>query len=165
MKLFFKVAIAYIMASLAAIITGLVAAKVWQAMVVDEVSSLLFVSLVWLAIVGVPSLFAASTYLLKLLGVKDWPLITIGAAHRPIPIAAGNDLKQTVPGVLTKQTIGGPTRLQTVDVPDLEITIGEFVISETVLRRILIQAWRLQTQKKNGLYHRLANHIAVPPRH
>ena len=146
-----KVAIAYIMASFASLTTGWVIALVWSEWTHTRVTSWLFMAVIWLVIVGVPSLFAASNYLLKLLGVKDQPWIGLNQS-RLVPVGAGSSFAYTLP---QSPTLAGSNHLpRSVEMGDLEIRVGEYVISEPVLVNFLRKAWTRQKSNKDGLSRR-----------
>ncbi|MDH3676129.1 MAG: hypothetical protein OES12_11590 [Anaerolineae bacterium] len=146
MKLLGKVTAAYLMASFTAISTAVILGLVWQELNQTQQNLWLWIAVLWLMIVGVPSLIAASNYLLKLLGVKSTPFLGV-ARHRLIPVGLNADFALSVASVLTPTAQAATT----VDIQELEIREGDLVISHEVLYGFLRQAWRLQRQHRDGL--------------
>ena len=143
-----KVIIAYFIASFAAIPTGWVIALILAEAFDNKVVPWLIIAIIWLVVVGVPSLAAASTYLLKLLGVTHIPWPKLQKTNpRLIPVGTGSDFAHSVMAdVLTPV----PTQT-TVEVSELQIVIGDYVISEPVLKAFLTVAWQRQLRNKSGL--------------
>jgi len=143
-----KVATAYIIASFVAIPTGWVISLILSWALDNDIVPWLVIALIWLLVVGVPSLAAASTYLLKLLGVthSPWPKLQ-KTNPRLIPVGAGSNFAYSVSAELLTPT----TTQQQLELSELQIIIGNYSISERVLKAFLNVAWQRQLNNKPGL--------------
>lgn len=143
-----KVATAYFIASFASIMTGWVVALVLAELTQTEIVTWLVIAMVWLVVVGGPSLFAASYYLLKLLGVRSWPIAWLSQKDaRLVPVGGVSEMTHTAPTIFGQPKHNGSA----VEIKQLEIRAGQYVISHSVLMNFLRRAWARQRQGKDGL--------------
>jgi hypothetical protein len=146
-----KVATAYFIASFTAIVTGWVVALVWAEWTQTKVTTWFAIALVWLAVVGIPSLFAAANYLLKSFGARSWPTAWLTQKDtRLVSVGGGFNLAYSTP---TINSFHGSSVIhnKAVELKELEIQAGHYVIDQSTLMSFLRTAWTRQRQGKDGL--------------
>lgn len=147
-----KVAIAYLIASSASLVTGWVGALVWAEWTRTPLTTWSVAASVWLFVVGVPSMFAAAKYLLKSLGVREWPTAWLAQRNtRLVPIGLGSELSYSIPTVVHMSSRHASAAPTGIEIPELEIRAGHYIISHTILLSFLRSAWARQRQGQDGL--------------
>lgn len=150
MAKFKRLCLSYIFASFASITVGLVVAKLYAHWTRTQVTTWVFLAIIWLVIVGVPSLFAAVNDLTRQLGVKSSPILRT-ASNRLIPINYDKGIS-TFAYVLG----GRPTARQgrntspvthNLNLPEIEIQYDDYILREPELNQILRTAW---SRQRNG---------------
>ena len=146
MKKLGSVLVAYIIASVMVVILAWVGKGIFEDVTGWRMDTSRFIALVWLVIVGLPSGMAAAGYLLKQLGGRAWPGAWLGqAGSRMIPV--GTQMAYNIPTVLNAAN-GRPDQVQ---IKQLEIRSGPYVISHDVLTHFLRTAWSRQNRGEEGL--------------
>jgi hypothetical protein len=155
MTKFKRLVFSYLFASFTSITVGFVAASLYAHFTKTDVVDWVFVAVIWLIIVGVPSLFAAVDDLTRQLGVKPAPVLR-EIANRTIPINYDK-------GVSTfAYVLSGPARQDpnkkptptTIDLPELTICYNDEIVTEHQLTDFLKSAWARQRNRKPALSRR-----------
>lgn len=157
MNKFKRLVLAYIFASFASITVGLVVAFLYAHWTRTDVVDWVFVAVVWLVVVGLPSLFAAVDDLTRQLGVRPSPGLRV-ASNRQIPINYDKGIS-TFAYMLGRRPTARQDRKtskakQVLDMPELQIEYDGYLISEQELTDFLKTAWSRQRNRKPALSRR-----------
>ena len=151
MDKFKRLVLAYIFASVVALILGFVLAILYGHLAQTKVTEWAWMAMVWLVLVGAPSAFAAVDDLTKQLGKKQNPLVQVRSS-RLIPVGAhGGSTFNYVMGKLPHLAGATATQTRQIELKEIEIQSGDYILSEGFISGFLRTAWSRQRSKKPPL--------------
>jgi hypothetical protein len=149
-----RVILAYILASVGSVILGWVTGLFWEEWSGTGVNFKLWICLVWILVVGISSALAMVEYLMKQLGANQRPSTIVRVANdRLIPIGPTssvsnfNYILDKLPNFNQPASVPAPT----VNLHEIELQIGDFVLSEEFITNFLRTAWSRQRNRKPPL--------------
>jgi hypothetical protein len=150
-----RVILAYLLASVGSVILGWVTGLFWEEWSGTHLNFKLWICLVWILVVGISSAIAMVEHLMKQLGANQRPSTVLRVANdRLIPISGPASSPANFAFILNKLPNFNQTDLApapSVSVRQIELQVGDFLLSEEFITNFLRTAWSRQRSRKPPL--------------
>jgi hypothetical protein len=129
-------------------LVGAAIAFLWSRLFQVPVDYWLVIIGLWLVVVGLPSLYAMVDFLLKKMGYRErpWPRLT---NDRLIPVGQSYAFDTVLSPFRFVGNSGQVTPERAVELPEIEIQTGDYLITQEVLLRVLRTAWQRQNRGRS----------------